>query len=61
MDKWQVGEIVDVDMYNGKKKLSKITELGTICVWVQHLEDNLLSSINFGSLRKDKLGNLLYG
>ena len=56
-----MGEIVDVDMYDGKKKLSKITEIGTICVWVNHLEDNLFSSLNIGALRKDKLGNLLYG
>ena len=56
-----MGEIIDVDMYNGKKKLSKITELGNIYAWVQHLEDNLLSSINYSTMRKDKLGNLLYG
>jgi len=56
-----IGEIVDFDMYAGKKKLSRITELGTIVVWVQHLEDNLLSSGNLASLRKDRLGNLLYG
>lgn len=56
-----MGEIVDVDMYNGKKKLSKITEIGIMVLWVEHLEDNLLSSVNLGALRKDKLGNLLYG
>lgn len=56
-----MGEIVDYNFYNGKKKLSKITEIGSMVLWVQHLEDNLLSSGGYNNIRKDKLGNLLYG